>query len=131
MPAAAASSVPPLPPPLRPKPQRRAIGLGKAYSNAAEIGADVVAWEAEKSARAQLVKLRTKALDRQRDKQRDRSGRKRDTQLQETDNQRRVRQRQESETASSALWRLYVILEYLLEYKRSGAFSDSGIIQRI
>ena len=82
-------AVPPLPPPLRPKPQRRSVGHGKAYATVAEFDADIIRWQDEKRKRAQLVKLREKALD----KQRDRSDRKRDTHAHETDNQRRVRAR--------------------------------------
>ena len=93
-----ANAVPPLPPTLRPKPQRRAIGIGKSYASTIEFNAEVAAWEAEKRARAELVKLRQKALD----KQRDRSSRKRDVRLDETDSQRRVRQRHDNADATKS-----------------------------
>ena len=86
----AAGAVPPLPPLLRSKPQRRAVGRGKVYATMADFHADVICWEDEKRQRTQVVKQRAKALD----KLRDRSGRKRGT-AEETDNARRVRQRKE------------------------------------
>ena len=94
----AAGAVPPLPPLLRSTPQRRAVGRGKVYATMADFHADLIRWEDEKRQRAQLVKQRTKALD----KLRDRSSRTRDTHISETDSQRRVRERQESESAACA-----------------------------
>ena len=89
--------VPPLPPKLRPKPQRRGnIGAGKTYAHEAAFFADVEAWKIEQAHRAELVKERERAQERLRD----RSGRQRNGDH-ETDSERRVRQRHES-TAQSA-----------------------------
>jgi hypothetical protein len=86
---------PPEPPKLRPKPQARgSIGAGKRYADKAAFDADVEAWEHEREEHKALMAERKRALDRQRD----RSGRKRDSEA-ETDCQRRVRQRHEADGA--------------------------------
>ena len=85
------------PPKLRPKPQERWIGPGKAYADHAAFDADLAAYKEEKAERAIQVKKRERALDRRRD----RSNRQRD-QEHESDAQRRVRQRKESEAQSAA-----------------------------
>ena len=98
--APASESAPPptpLPPKLRPKPQRRQIGAGKPYATVVEFDADVAAWSVEKQQRKELVKLRERDLDARRD----RSGRVRDKPG-ETDSQRRVRQRRDDKAALRA-----------------------------
>lgn len=96
--AASAPDEPPLPPKLRPKPQRKGnVGAGKLYADEAAFAADVATWEREWEERKVLVKER----ERWQDRQRDRSGRKRDGEH-ETDSERRVRQRQESQVAIQA-----------------------------
>ena len=54
--------VPPVPPKLRALPTREQIG--DVYADDAEYGADLAAWEAEESVRAQQLKLRAAALDK-------------------------------------------------------------------
>jgi hypothetical protein len=95
--AAAASSepieVPPLPPKLRLKPQRKGnIGEGKLYADEAAFLADVEQWEQEQQVRQEQVKERERAQERLRERGRDRSGRQRDS----SDNARRVQQRREA-----------------------------------
>ena len=93
-----APEVPPLPPKLRPKPQRKGnVGAGKRYADEVAFAADVTAWERERDERKVLVKERERTLDQQRD----RSNRNRDGEH-ETDSERRVRQRQESQPAMQA-----------------------------
>ena len=92
--SAAASSepinVPPLPPKLRPKPQRKGnIGVGRLYADEAAFLADVEQWKQEQTARAEQVKERERAQERVRERGRDRSERQRDAE----DNARRVKQR--------------------------------------
>lgn len=83
--------VPPLPPKLY-KPQRKGnIGAGKLYADDAAFQAAVEAYEHEKVKRAELVKERERAQQRLCD----RSGRERDGE-DETDSERRVRQRRDS-----------------------------------
>ena len=101
--AAAASStpaieVPPLPPKLRPKPQRRQIGAGKPYANEAEFQVDLNKYECEQEDRQKLVMERERAKERLREQTRDRSSRQRDS-ADNTDSQRRVRARQEQRVA--------------------------------
>lgn len=92
MASASADGVPPEPPKLRPKPQKRGnVGAGRRYADVAEFDADVAAWEQEREERRALMKERERALDRLRD----RSGRQRDGEG-ETDGERRVRQRHET-----------------------------------
>lgn len=80
------------PPKLRPKPQAKGnVGAGKQYADKQAFNADVEAWEQERKKHKVLMAERKKALD----KIRDRSGRRRDGK-DETDNERRVRQRAES-----------------------------------
>lgn len=94
--------VPPLPPKLRGKPQRRGnIGAGKLYANEAAFLADVEAWKLEHAERVALVKERERMQERLRERNRDRSGRQRDGEH-ETDGERRVRQRHESAVQSAA-----------------------------
>ena len=101
---AAASStpieVPPLPPKLRPKPQRqrRQIGAGKPYANEAEFQVDLKKYECEQEDRQELVKERERAQERLREQKRDRSSRQRDG-ADNTDSQRRVRARREQRVA--------------------------------
>lgn len=86
--------VPPLPPKLRPKPQRKGnIGAGKRYADEQEFQDDVERWEYEHDERKKLVQEREQAQERQREQQRDRSGRQRNA----SDSDRRVRQRREQE----------------------------------
>ena len=69
--------LPELPAKTRPKPQRRGnIGAGKLYADQAAFDKDIAAWEAEKAARALLVKEREKEQQRRREqrRKRDRSG---------------------------------------------------------
>lgn len=87
---------PPLPAKLRSKPQRRSIG--SRYADEATFEADLAAWYAEHAARALQVKERRAAKD----KQRERSGRKRGTNA-ESDSARRVRQRSEQRRGLCAL----------------------------
>ena len=92
-------AVPPLPPKLRPKPQRRGnIGAGKRYADEDAFQWDLRGWDIERENRLELVKERERAQERLREGGRDRSERQRDRE-EETDAERRVRQRrvQESE----------------------------------
>jgi hypothetical protein len=99
-PPAAASSepleVPPLPPKLRPKPQRKGnIGEGKLYADEAAFLADVELWEQEQTLRHEQVKERERAQEQLREcgrEKRDRSSRQR----QSNDSARRVQQRREA-----------------------------------
>ena len=51
--------VPPLPPKLRTKPQRKGnIGMGKRYDDEVAFAADLLAWEREHAERALLVQER-------------------------------------------------------------------------
>ena len=82
--------MPPLPPKLRPKPQRKAnIGVGRLYADEAAFLADVEQWKQEQTARAEQVKERERAQEKVRERGRDRSERQRDAE----DNARRVKQR--------------------------------------
>lgn len=84
--------VPPLPPKLRPKPQRKgSIGVGRRYADEAAFLADVEQWKQEQKARAEQVKERERAQERVRDRGRDRSERQRERG--DEDNARRVTQR--------------------------------------
>ena len=78
-------ALPPLPPKLRPKPQRRDVGRGKRYNDAAAFEADLDEWKREKASRKEQVDERERA----RLKARDRSTRTRPA----GDNDRRVRQK--------------------------------------
>ena len=70
--------VPPLPPKLRPKPQRKSnIGPSKQYADEAAFEADLSMWKREQAERALLVQERERVLKRQRDQRRDRSNRQR------------------------------------------------------
>ena len=94
-----AMEVPPLPPKMRSKPQRRGkhgsnIGEGKLYADEEAFKADADKWDLEHGDRLELVRQRERAQERQRERKRDRSGRQRDGDT-ETDSQRRVRQQQE------------------------------------
>ena len=90
-------AVPPLPPKLRPKPQRRGnIGAGKQYADEDAFHWDLRSWEIERENRMELVKEREQAQERQRERGRDRSERQRDGDG-EADNERRVRQRRVQE----------------------------------
>ena len=92
-------AVPPLPPKLRPKPQRRGnIGAGKRYADEDAFHWDLRSWEIERENRMELVKEREQAQERQRERGRDRSERQRDGDG-EADNERRVRQRHVQEAA--------------------------------
>ena len=68
--------VPPLPSPMRRKPNKRMVGTGKAYTSTAEFEADLARWNEEHAAR----QLRVKQRDRHLEQQRDRSGRQQDRQ---------------------------------------------------
>ena len=69
---------PPLPPKLRPKPQRKGnIGVGKLYADEAAFLADVEQHKQEQTARAEQVKERERAQERVRERGRDRSERQR------------------------------------------------------
>ena len=92
--SAAASSesidVPPLPPKLRPKPQRKGnIGVGRLYADEAAFLADVEQHKHEQNARAEQVKERERAQERVRERGRDRSDRQHGAE----DGARRVKQR--------------------------------------
>jgi len=73
------------------------VGVGKNYTDRAAFNADLQRWQEEKAAREEQMKLRRKALERQREKQRDRSGRQRPTE----DSERRVQQRREMQAANT------------------------------
>lgn len=85
-------TLPPLPPKLRPKPQRRDIGPGKRYCDVAAFDADHEAWEQERAARKEQVAEREKAKQ----KARDRSARSRTSEV--GDNERRVWQKWQQHT---------------------------------
>lgn len=95
--AAAIEIVPPLPPRLRKEPQESEVGIANTYTDSAAFNADLQRWQEEKAAREEQMKLRRKALERQREKQRDRSGRQRPTE----DSERRVQQRREKQAANT------------------------------
>ena len=88
----------PMLPKLRHKPQRKGnVGPGKIYGDLAAFEADLAAFEVERGVHKARMADRKKALDAKRD----RSGRQRDGEN-ETDSERRVRQRQEDATAVAA-----------------------------
>ena len=98
----AAAAMPPEPPKLRHKPQRRGnhgsnIGDGKLYADEAAFDADVKVWELEREEHKEKMKT-WRAL---KDKLRDRSKRQRDSET-ETDSERRVRERREDEAQAAA-----------------------------
>ena len=84
--------VPPRPPKLRPMPQR--CWIGNAYADEAAFQLDLTAWHAEAASRESQMKDRAAAQD----KLRDRSNRKRGTDL-ESDSARRMRKRKEQRCA--------------------------------
>ena len=95
--AATIDAAPPLPPRLRKEPQESDVGEGNKYIDRAAFDADMQLWRQEKEAREATMKLRRRALERQREQQRDRSGRQRPAE----DNERRVKQRREKQAAGS------------------------------
>lgn len=70
--------------------------VGVVYTDGVAFHADLQRWQEEKAAREEQMKLRRKALERQREKQRDRSGR----QYPADDSKRRVQQRREKQAAA-------------------------------
>merc|ERR1712224_316849 len=79
--------VPPMPPKLRPKPQRRTVGQGKKYPDCAAFDADLVRWQVERAERKNLIAVRRKVQQRRR--------RRSDRIRPDNDNQRRARQRRD------------------------------------
>jgi len=82
---------------LRRQPQRSDIGPNAAYRSEAAFLQDFAAWERERDERAALMKERERDCDRRRD----RSERQRDG-VDETDNERRARQRRDDPVQAQA-----------------------------